>query len=99
MEFKNLKPGFSDDLVSFKVVSKSQIHEKLLRLTVADSSNEHGNVIIQSDPLIKKFECILPETNIAMSQFLITDAYADISQYFPDFIHGYDIATFNTNYD
>ncbi|CAG9320442.1 unnamed protein product [Blepharisma stoltei] len=98
MSLKNLQAGFIKQTISAKIESTSNLHEQLMRIAIKDSNGSKANIILEGELFAKCFERIRKDTSIKVSDFVISTDYSQVSQYFPDFIHGPNITNHGSDF-
>ncbi|CAG9326383.1 unnamed protein product [Blepharisma stoltei] len=91
MHIKHITPGVQAGPLEVTVDSRSGLHDSLMRITVKDFTGR-VNIILEGNDLVKAFEKISPDTKLTLSNFHVSENYDMLSNYFPAFIQGTNVA-------
>ena len=99
MLLNDCKIGINQEALDLEVVSITCLTSDLLKLNLRDSSSRKVNFFIESAKNISFFRSIKEGTWIKISNFIATQNFTQISQYFPAYIPGMSVAIHNSDCD
>lgn len=98
MNLNDCKLGLNSGPLTLELISRSNLTEELLKLVLIDSNQEKVNVFVEGANLINFFMQPRISTRLELADFEITENFNQISQHFPTYLSGEDVATHDTNF-
>jgi Telomeric single stranded DNA binding POT1/CDC13 len=88
--------GLNAGPLHLEVLNTSPLTEELLKLELKDASSAKVNIFVEGSD-IKFFSELIPGTKIQLSGFTASQSFSQISQYFPTYIPGENVAAHNSD--
>ena len=98
MNLSDLKLGLNPGVLPLELVSRSNLTEELLKLVLIDSNQSKINIFIEGANLINFFMQPRISTRIEFADPEISENFTQISQHFPTYLNGEDVATHESSF-
>jgi hypothetical protein len=98
MNLSDCKLGINAGPLSLEIISRSNLTEELLKLVLIDASQAKVNLFVEGANLINFFMQPRISTRLELSDFEISEDFTQISQHFPTYLNGEEIATHETSF-
>ena len=98
MNLNECKLGLNTGPLSLELISRSNLTEELLKLVLIDSNQAKINVFVEGANLINFFMQPRISTRIELADFEISENFNQISQHFPTYLSGEDVATHDSSF-